>query len=84
MCPLYTHVTPIGPCNLFESTWSMFLYNIYNYITKTNKEVNVHIKKNKIPKLTGNHAITVARYSLVPLFTLYLLVFLETTSSTCV
>ena len=23
-------------------------------------------------KLTGNHAITVARYSLVPLFTLYL------------
>jgi len=44
----------------------------------------MYTSKNKFPKLTGNHAITVARYSLVPLFTLYLLVFLETTSSTFV
>ena len=34
MCPLYTHVTPIlqcvGPCNLFESNWSMFVYSTLN------------------------------------------------------
>ena len=31
-CPLYSHVSPIlqciGPCNLLESVWSMFVYNI--------------------------------------------------------
>jgi len=28
----------------------------------------MYTSKNKFPKLTGNHAITVARYSLVPLY----------------
>ena len=37
-CPLYTHVTPIlqyiGPCDLFRSSRSIFLYNIHCPILK--------------------------------------------------